>query len=167
MVVRALIYNHGLPKDGIAAGERRPFGVLELPRAANCIARDLPEIADMVIERRGTVVPAVRLTWRLQVPAGAAAVPVVPPPLVDGVPVAFVGEVGQILHPRPHEDGRAETAARVELNELDLAVRIRGRVSRVGLHPAVAAHHSALVWVLHAPAPPSPEVWAEPCDGGP
>ena len=28
----------------------------------------------MVVQRRGTVVPAVRLTWRLQVPAGFAAV---------------------------------------------------------------------------------------------
>ena len=121
----------------------------------------------MVVERRGTVVPAVRLTWRLQMSAGAAAVPVVPSPLIDGVAVALVGEVGQIRHPSPHEDGRARTTARVELNELDRSVRIGGRVGRVGLHPAVAAHHPALVWVLHAPAPPFVEGAVVLCDLGP
>ena len=142
--------------------------MLEMPpHVATSVAVEPPEITDVVVVRgTGTVVPAVRLTWRLQVPAGAAAVLVVPFPLVDGVAVALVG-VGHIFHLSPQEDGRAASTALVELHEVDLAVRKSGRVGRVGLHPAVAAHHFALVWVLHAPTIPSPEVWAELCDGGP
>lgn len=114
----------------------------------------------VVVRGIGTVVPAVRLTWRLQVPAGAAAVLVVPFPLVDGVAVGLVG-VGHIAHLSPHEDGRAG----VELDEVDLAVRMSGPVGRVGLHPAVAARHLAVVWVLHAPDPPFVEGVVELCDG--
>ena len=121
----------------------------------------------MVVERRWTVVPAVRLTWRLQVLAGAAAIPVVPFPLVDGVAVAMIRVVGQIVHVSPHEDGRATSTAREELNEMDVAVRISGPVARVGLHPAVAAYHLALLWVLYAPTPPSVERVIVLCDHRP
>ena len=92
--------------------------------------------------------------------AGGAAVPVVPFALVDGVAVGLVG-VGHIAHLSPHEDGRAG----VELDEVDLAVRMSGPVGRVGLHPAVAARHLAVVWVLHAPDPPFVEGVVELCDG--
>ena len=163
VVVRALIHNHGLSKDGLAAEERRPFGVLELPpHMAPCVAIERPEITDVVVEPRGTVVPAVRLTWRLQVFACTTAVSVVPFSLVDGVAVALVA-VGHLCHRSPEKDGRAWS----KLNELDLAVRIASRVGRVGLHPAVAARHSALVWVLHAPIPPLVEELVVVCDGLP
>ena len=61
--------------------------------------------------------------------------------LVDGVAVIPV-RVGHIVHLRPHNDA---------IVGVDLAVRISGPVGRVGLHLAVALHHFALVWVLHAP----------------
>jgi len=139
--------------------------VLEIPpHVATCVAGERIEIADMVVVRGiGTVVPAVRLTWRLQVPAGAAAVPVVPFPLVDGVAVASVG-VGHLSHVGPQEDGRAHSTAEVELNEVDLSVGISGWVGTVGLHPAVAASNFAQVGVLHAPIPPSKEVLVVLCD---
>ena len=85
--------------------------------------------------------------------AGAAAVPIVPFPLVDGVSVGLVG-VRQIEHLSPHEDGRVG----VELDEVDLAVRISGPVGWICLHPAVAADNFALAWVVHAPGPPYLEV---------
>ena len=67
--------------------------MLEIPpHVTTCVAGQRIEIADMVVvHRTGTVVPAVRLTWRLQVPTGAAAVLLVPFPLVDGVAVATGG----------------------------------------------------------------------------
>ena len=158
VVVRALIHDHRFSKDGIAAPERRPIGVLEIPpHVATCVAVERPEITDMVVVP--TVVPAVRLTWRLQMLAGAAAVPVVPFPRIDGVAVGLAG-VGHTVHLSPHEDRRAG----VELDEVDLAVRISGPVGRVGLHPAVAARHLAVVWVLHAPDPPFVEGAVELCD---
>ena len=158
----ALIHNHSFSKDGKATPERRPIGRLEIPPHVGTYAVERPEITDMVVVPRGAAAPAVRLTWRLQMPAGAAAVPVVPFLLVDGVAVGLV-RVGHIGHLSPHEDGRAG----VELDEVDLAVRIRGLVGRVGLHPAVASHHSALSWVLHAPVPPSVEALVVFCDSLP
>ena len=157
-VVRALIHDHCLSKDAIGATERRPLSVLEIPpHITTCIAGERIEIADMVVVRWiGTVVPAVRLTWRLQVPASAAAVLLVPFPLIDGVTVYTVG-VGHLRHVSPQEDGRGRSTAEVELNQVGLAVRISGRVDSVGRHPAVAAHHSALVWDPHAPTIPFPE----------
>ena len=107
----------------------------------------------MVVEPRGAVVPAVRLAWRLQVLTGAAAVPVVPLPLIDRVAEPLVG-VGQLRHPRPHEDGRATSSAHEELVEVDLAVRVSSRVARVVLQFAVAAHNFAHGWVLKAVAVP-------------
>ena len=162
VVIMALIHNHSFSKDGKATPERRPIGRLEIPPHVGTYAVERPEITDMVVEPRWTAAPAVRLTWRLQMPAGAAAVPVVPFLLVDGVAVGLV-RVGHIGHLSPHEDGRAG----VELDEVDLAVRIRGLVGRVGLHPAVASHHSALSWVLHAPVPPSVEALVVFCDSLP
>ena len=125
------------------------------------------EISDVVVVRGiGTVVPAVRLTWRLQVPAGTAAVPVVPSPLVDGVAVATAG-VWQIGHIGPQENGRASSIAEVELNEVNLAVRVRGRVGTVKIHPAVAAHHFAVVLGIHAKFQPFTEGVVVTCDGTP
>ena len=165
VVIRALIHDHRFSKDGIATPERRPIGVLEIPpHVAACVAVERPEITDMVVVRRSTVVPAVCLTWRLQMLAGAAAVFLVPFLLVDRVAVA-TGGVGHLCHVGPQEDGRAHSAAEVELNKVDLAVRISGRVGTVGLHPAVAARHLAVVWVLHAPDPPFVEGVVELCDG--
>ena len=64
VVIRALIHDHRFSKDGIATPERRPIGVLEIPpHVAACGAVERPEITDMVVVRRSTVVPAVRLTW--------------------------------------------------------------------------------------------------------
>ena len=88
--------------------------------------------------------------------AGAAALLVVPFPLVDGVAV-IPARVGHIVHLRPHEDA---------IVGVDLTVRISGRVGRVGLHHlAVALHHFALVWVLHAPEPSFKEQVVVLCDG--
>ena len=107
----------------------------------------------MVVVHRTTVVPAVCLTWRLQVSAGAAAVLLVPFLLVDGVAIA-TGGVGHRLHLGPQEDRRARSTGEVELDEVSLAMRISGRVFMVGLHPAVAAHHFALLRLYHALIPP-------------
>ena len=121
----------------------------------------------MVVHGGGTVVPAVRLTWRLQVPAGAAAVLVVAPfLLVDGEAVAR-GGVGQILHPSPHEDGRANATAQVELNEGDVAVWQSGLVGRVVHHFTGATYNSALVWFIHANFQPFTEGVVVLCNGAP
>ena len=89
--------------------ERWPFGVLEMPpHVATSVAVEPPEITDVVVVRgTGTVVPTVRLTWILQVLASAAAVLVVPVPLIDRVAKALVRDVGQRGHPSPQEEGRA------------------------------------------------------------
>ena len=83
---------------------------------------------------RVAVVPAVRLPWKLEVPAGRAALLAIPSSLVDCEGVALV-RIWKLVHPTPDVD----RASCRELPKMVEAVGIRGRVPRVILHFAVGA----------------------------
>ena len=103
-----------------------------MPACVQVIRWTAPEVPHVPLHVR--TVPAVGLPWELEVTSGRAALSLVPSSLVDGESVAPV-LVGQALHAAPDPD-RARWR---ELVQMIKAVRVGGRVTRVGLHFAVRA----------------------------
>ena len=125
-----------------------------MPRVASGVAHKRPQVADVVVEPSRAVVPARSLTRRLQVFASAAAVPVVPAPLIDGV-AEFTFRKRQLFHLGPNKEGRAPIRRRAadieELQELYFAKGFSGRVVWVELQFARATFNLAAIWVMLAP----------------
>ena len=160
VVIWVLVHDHGLSIDAWVpwgAPERRSLSILELPCIARGVAHQRPEVAVVVVHPSWAVVPAVSLTYRLQVFAGAAAVALVPAPLIDGIAKALIREVGKLGHVGPEEERWRRAPGCAKLDEADIAIWIGGRVGWVSLHLAVAASDFATLRVKHAPRPPFEE----------